>query len=163
LKIPSFWKIPVAEFFQRWFLQKITMYTLNKRTFKILSFALVFTYSARGEMVKTDMPLNQVNVGQGVMRPPKPPSDFLTNEEQQKVKAAHDAVLQQDPSMRQKLDDLKRQRQEVLRLLREEMIRVDPSVESLLDKMLQRKKGEDLPKVPVSQGNDPSTKSVSGP
>jgi len=144
-------------------LQNITMHIPIKRTFKILCFALVFTYDARGEMVTTDRPPNQVNVGQVVVRPPKSPSDILTNEEQQKVKAAHDAVLQQDPSMRQKLDDLKRQRQEVLRLLRKEMIRVDPSVESLLDKMLQRKKGEDLTKAPTSHGNDPSTKSVSGP
>ena len=56
----------------------------------------------------------------------------LSDEEREKLKAAHDAALQRDPVLRQNLENARK-------ALREAMIRIDPSVQTILEKMSREK------------------------
>lgn len=78
------------------------------------------------------------------------PMKGLSDEERDKLKAAHDAALQRDPLLRQNLENARM-------ALREAMIRIDPSVAPILEKMSQGK-----PEGNRSRGGNPEGRPPKG-
>jgi hypothetical protein len=81
------------------------------------------------------------------MQPPPPPGDhgpmsFLTPEERDKVKAAHDKAIQQDPTLDQKMKEAHQVMENARKAMHAAMIKADPSVEPILAKMMTHHGGK---------------------
>lgn len=69
------------------------------------------------------------------------PMANLSEENRQKIKAAHDAAIQKDPTLEQGMKDAHQAMEKARQAMHDAMIAVDPSVEPILAKMLPPKKG----------------------
>jgi hypothetical protein len=96
------------------------------------------------------MPLRAQNTDAGTngATPPGGPSQRgqgpmanLSEEDRQKVKAAHDAAIQNDPSLDQGMKDAYQAMEKARKAMHDAMIAVDPSVEAILAKMAHPKQG----------------------
>ena len=95
--------------------------------------------------------------------------DNLPQDEREKLKAAHDLALQKDPSLDDKIKAAHQSMEDARKALYDAMITVDPTVETILNKIIMSKHGnvppkfaKEMRKLPdAQQGNPPGTNPVS--
>ena len=72
----------------------------------------------------------------------------LTDAERAQVKTAHDAAIQQDPALEQKMNEIRKSMEAARKELQDAMIKIDPTLEPILAKITAPKLGrkhEDAP------------------
>lgn len=72
-------------------------------------------------------------------RPQGGPMPLLTKEERQQLKAAHDAAIQQDPSLKQKIEAAHQAMEAASRAMSDAMIKIDPSIAPIMAKIAPKK------------------------
>lgn len=96
------------------------------------------------------LPLGAQSTNEGTNGAPPPggpgqrgpgPMANLSEEDRQKVKAAHDAAIQKDPTLEQGMKDAHQAMEKARKAMHDAMIAVDPSVEAILAKMAPPKQG----------------------
>ena len=100
--------------------------------------AAAFTLSLRAQESNTATP---------PLQPPPPgagkhgPMAILSEEERVKVKAAHDAAIQKDPSLEKGMKEAHQAMEKARQAMNDAMIAVDPAVEPILAKIVPQKRG----------------------
>lgn len=134
-----------------------------------LRFHLLLTLAA----ASLSLPLRAQDTNTGTNGTPPPPPEGpgqhgrgpgplanLSEEDRQKVKAAHDTAIQKDPTLEQGMKDARQAMEKARKAMQDAMVAVDPSVAPILAKMNPKQGGPDQ-KGP--EGNGPKPWKRGGP
>lgn len=102
--------------------------------------SLLMPLRAMGENAGTNQATTPLRPGVPGQRGPGPMAS-LSEEDRRKLKAAHDAAIQKDPTLEQGMKDARQAMEEARKAMHDAMIAVDPTVETILAKMAPPKQG----------------------